>query len=88
MDPLTATMAFLRAAEQANVVRMEQCISDYPALATISGGANPALRGTTKLEAVREHAVALAHEQLTTDFKELVDSDLDPNEPERRHQKE
>ena len=64
-DPLTATMAFLRAAERANVARMEQCLIDYPHLRQLVGGADPALRGTPQLEAVRSHAVELAQESIT-----------------------
>ena len=67
---------------------MEQCLLDYPALQGISGGANPALRGTTQLEAVRAHAVELAQEQVTADFKELATLECDANDPERKHHKD
>ena len=52
------------------------------------GGADPALRGTPQLEAVRSHAVELAQEQVTADFRELASMDSEPNDPERKHHKD
>ena len=46
------------------------------------------MRGTRALDAVRAHAVDLAHEQLTTEFRELADSDASPNDPDRKHRKD
>ena len=88
MDPLTATMTFLRAAVAVNLRRMEDCAAAYPALIHICGGASPTLQGTVQLERVRDHAVQLARDSLTADFQAMQEDTEDPNCPERRHQKE
>ena len=68
MEPLSATMAFLRAAERVQIGRMEQCAESYPQLRTIAGPIEPNLRNTPRLAKVREHAVELARTGITEEL--------------------
>ena len=67
---------------------MEQCIKAHPHLHTLAGDPQPNLRETSKMTAIRDHAVELAKNSLIEDLRELAKEPLDPNSVERKHAKD
>ncbi|CAK0852851.1 unnamed protein product [Prorocentrum cordatum] len=89
-DRLGATMRFIRAAEKGNVSTLGECLQWYPALQTITGNPYAAAEGDlSKLQAFRDHAVALARESAMDGLQRLQDGEgaVDPLAQSRIRQK-
>ena len=88
VEPLSAAMVLLRAAEQGKVRRMKEALRWDPALADLIDCDSQNFQTDGSLDRIREHIVQLAQEDVNRDFDALRTMDSTANEPHYTRRKE
>ena len=70
-DKLGWTVSFVRAAENVNLHQMRLCALAYPLLATYVPVEDPNARLHARMAQIKDHALQLAKESVTTELQEL-----------------
>ena len=87
-DTLSCVLSFIRAAEEVRLGTMQKRATEYPKIAEFVPPLDPEARSATGFLGLKQHAIELAREEVTSELRSLHSDQLAPHDQQYRQRKQ